>query len=119
MKSKKPVSLSWDDFVKLGNPENAPEEPKTDNKIIKPLLHQIPIKLHYEKKGRGGKEAVIIRGLDANKDDISELCRFLKSKLGVGGTEKDGEIIIQGNQRDKIVQLLIERGYNNVKKAGG
>ena len=119
MDKKKAVSLGWEDFVKLGNPENAPEI--SDNSNSKPIKNyaQQPVKLHYEKKGRGGKEAIIIRGLDSDKDDLDELCKLLKSKLGVGGAIKDGEIIIQGNQRDKILQIMLDRGYKNVKKAGG
>lgn len=116
MDNKIKKSLSWDDFQALGNPENAPELPeeKTNPKF------NIPIKAHYEKKGRGGKETVIIRGFDDNTDhDLEAICKTIKSKIGVGGSVKDNEIIIQGNQRDKIVDILKNLGFTQIKKAGG
>lgn len=108
--------LNWDDFKALGNPENADPDPIEEQ----PKSFKIPIKVHYEKKGRGGKEAVIIRGLneDANHD-LEAICKTLKSKIGVGGAAKDGEIILQGNHRDRIVAILQDMGFTNVKKAGG
>ncbi len=108
--------LNWDDFKALGNPENADPEPIESL----PKSFKIPIKVHYEKKGRGGKEAVIIRGLDQDQaHDLEAICKILKSKIGVGGSAKDGEIILQGNHRERIVQLLHDMGFSNIKKAGG
>ncbi len=113
----KKIVLSWDDFKSLGNPENADPEPIEET----PKSFKIPIKVHYEKKGRGGKEAVIIRGFDVpnHNHDLDVLCKTLKSKLGIGGAVKDDEIILQGNHRDRIFQILIDMGFTNVKKAGG
>lgn len=115
---KQDKNLSWDDFVKLGNPENAPEMPEDEANAINNSV--FTVRVHLEKKGRGGKAVSLIRGLeDLPKDDLMDLGKLLKSKCGVGGSVKNGEIIIQGEHRDKIIGILKEKGYKNVKKAGG
>jgi translation initiation factor 1 len=109
-------TLNWDDFKALGNPENADPEPEEGKKVS----FKIPIKVHYEKKGRGGKEAVIIRGFEDDiQHDKDAICKNIKTKVGIGGAVKDGEIILQGNQRDRIIQVLETLGFTNIKKAGG
>ncbi len=70
-------------------------------------------------RGKGGKEATVIRGFVGSAEALNELAKWLKGKCAAGGSAKDGEIILQGNHRDRIVALLQERGYGNVKKAGG
>jgi translation initiation factor 1 len=114
-------SLNWDDFIKLGNPENAPDmEDSTENNSNESKRRaQMQVRIHYERKGRGGKEAMIIRGLDEDSIELQSICSKLKSKLGIGGSAKDGEIILQGNKRDKTRELLIAFGYKQVKLAGG
>jgi translation initiation factor 1 len=114
--SNKNQKLTWDDFTKLGNPDNAPEEivtPATTN------LSKQTIYVHYEKKGRGGKEAIIIKGIEESEKMLEEIAKTIKNKLGVGGTVKEGEIIISGNKRDKIIDILKEVGFKSIKKVGG
>jgi len=116
--AKKETNISWDDFVKLGNPENAPEMPDETDSTIN--YSEFTIRVHLEKKRRGGKSVSLIRGLEDLPDqELNALGKLLKAKCGVGGSVKNGEIIIQGEHRDKIIGILKEKGYKNIKKAGG
>lgn len=67
---------------------------------------------------KGGRVATVVRGFVGSDDDLSSLGKELKKSCGVGGTAKDGEIIIQGDHRDRVVELLTKAGYR-CKKAGG
>ena len=69
-------------------------------------------------KHRAGKIAVIIKDFVGTTDDLKDLGKRLKSKCGVGGSAKNGEIIIQGNVRDKVMELLKKEGFN-YKRVGG
>jgi translation initiation factor 1 len=66
----------------------------------------------------GGKKATIVRGFKGSTKDLKRLGKTLKSHCHVGGTEKNGEILIQGNVREQVKRYLIEKGYN-VKLSGG
>jgi len=65
-----------------------------------------------DRRNRAGKQVTLVSGFVGRSDDLKELARTLKTKLGVGGAAKDGEITIQGDFRDKVTQLLIGMGYN-------
>ena len=67
---------------------------------------------------KGGRVATVVRGYVGSSDDLAELGKELKKSCGVGGTAKDGEIIIQGDHRDRVIELLTKAGYK-CKKAGG
>ena len=74
--------------------------------------------LHRESSGRGGKPVSLVKNLVLSADDLKALAKELKQACGTGGTVKDGIIEIQGEQREKIAEVLRKRGYK-VKIAGG
>jgi translation initiation factor 1 len=76
------------------------------------------LEAHFSNKGRGGKTVTIVSGFQGKENDLKTLAKLLKTKCGVGGSVKDGEIIIQGNYRDKIMSILQKEGYS-VKRVGG
>lgn len=69
------------------------------------------LRVHIEKKGRKGKPVSIVTGFIGSHDDLADLARALKTKCGVGGTAKDGEIILQGRIQEKVIAVLIKMGY--------
>ena len=73
------------------------------------------LRLAMERAGRGGKTVTIVRGFTGSQEELEELCKTLKQKIGVGGSAKEGEIILQGDHRPKVAELLKSLGYSNTK----
>lgn len=73
------------------------------------------LRVNIEKKGRGGKTVTLIKGFIGTELDLKELGKTLKTKCGVGGSIKEGEIIIQGDFKQRIIDLLITEGYTQTK----
>ena len=90
------------------NTEGVEDAPKAQQKL----------RIHLERL-KGNKEATLVRGYEGKAETLETLGKLLKTKCGGGGSVKDNEILIQGNHRDKILQILIAEGYINAKKAGG
>lgn len=104
-------------FVYSTDPHFSFEEERTDQPALPPAQQKLRIWL--ETKQRGGKAATVITGFSGAVKDLEELGKKLKSFCGTGGSVKDGEAIIQGDQRDKVLQWLLKNGYGQSKKAGG
>jgi translation initiation factor 1 len=81
--------------------------------------NQQKLYVSIDRKQRAGKEVTLIEGFVGVEDDLKELGKLIKTKCGVGGTVKEYEILIQGNFKDKIFDLLIKEGYTQTKKKGG
>ncbi|MBR2352194.1 MAG: translation initiation factor [Alistipes sp.] len=74
------------------------------------------LRVWRDSKGRGGKVVTVVRGFVGTTSDLEELGRTLKRGCGVGGSVKDGEIIIQGDHRDRVTALLVGYGYKQTKR---
>lgn len=73
------------------------------------------LRVSIERHHRGGKTVTLVRGFMGTDDDLQTLAKLLKTKCGTGGSAKDGEIIIQGEVKDRVITLLLQLGYKNTK----
>jgi len=113
-------SQDWKDklsFVYSTNPDFNLDNNSDDKQETPPPTKQ-DLRILLDKKNRGGKVVTIITGFIGSMEDLKDLGKILKSRCGVGGSVKDGMILIQGDFRDRIMNLLQEMGYK-VKKSGG
>ena len=76
---------------------------------------QQKLKIRLDTKHRAGKAVTLIEGFSGKEEDLQELGRNLRSYCGTGGSAKEGEIIVQGDQREKVVQWLVKNGYKQTK----
>ncbi len=109
---KKPNTIG---FVYSTDPNFKPEvEQEIEEETLLP--HQQKLKIRLETKHRAGKAVSLIIGFIGAQLDKEEMVKKLKNHCGTGGSAKDGEMLIQGDQRDKILQWLLKNGYSQSKK---
>jgi len=80
---------------------------------------QQALRVLLDKKQRAGKSVTLVTGFVGKAEDLEKLGKQLKNFCGTGGSVKDGEVIIQGDQREKVLQWLLKNGYTKSKKIGG
>ena len=101
-------------FVYSTDPGFKFEEEQNNETTLSPDQQKLRIRL--ETKHRGGKTVTLVHGFIGTNDDLETLGKQLKSYCGTGGSAKDGEIIVQGDQREKVLQWLLKNGYKQTKK---
>jgi translation initiation factor 1 len=109
MSKKKPEGI-----VYSTNPDFTYKNEEEEMQSLPPNKQDLRVWLE---KRSGGKMATIIKGFEGNQNDLEALGKLLKNKCSVGGSAKDKEIILQGDQRDKVILILTKEGYKS-KKAG-
>jgi translation initiation factor 1 len=113
-KNNKPPTLN-NQFVFSTDPNfKFEEEPAEQQETLPPAQQKLKIRL--DTKQRAGKAVTLIQGFAGYEDDLNEFGKKLKSFCGTGGSVKDGEVIIQGDQRDKVLQWLLKNDYKNSKR---
>ena len=101
-------------FVYSTDPNFSFEEEQSNAETLPPAQQKLKIRL--DTKHRAGKAVTLVDGFKGKQEDLEDLGKKLKSFCGTGGSAKDGEIIVQGDQRDKVFQWLIKNGYKLAKK---
>lgn len=99
------------------NPDYDYEYDNEEQEAIDPSEQNLRVLI--DRKKRKGKEVTLITGFIGPEEEMKDLGKLLKQKLGVGGSAKDGEIIVQGNHREKVLAILKEKGFSKTKLSGG
>ena len=89
--------------------DNSPEPVEENN--AHPAIQKTPLKVVIDRKGRKGKTATIIEGFTGSVEQLEELAKILKQKLGTGGSARSGEILIQGERKTDVINILRSLGY--------
>ena len=111
MSKKKP---NGNGIVYSTDPEFRLEDESTPEVTLPPKQQKLRVSL--DTKQRAGKAVTLVTGFSGTTDDLEQLGKQLKTHCGTGGSAKDGQIIVQGDQRDKICQWLVNKGYSSTKK---
>ncbi len=103
------------DIVYSTNPDfQYQHNEKQEQETLEPSKQKLKVYIDTKAKKKG-KQATLVSGFVGTEDDLKNIGKLLKTKCAVGGSVKDGDILIQGDFRDKIVQILISEGYNAKK----
>lgn len=86
------------------------QERQTEEATPEPSRQRLTVRI--DRRQRAGKQVTLVDGFVGTQEDLSALAKILKTRCGVGGTAKDGQITVQGDLRDKITALLTSMGYN-------
>jgi translation initiation factor 1 len=108
---------NWKDRLNIvysTNPDFRYETEETDEADTLPKDRQ-PLRVQLDKRNRGGKQVTLVSGFVGADSDLQALAKLLKTRCGAGGSAKDGEIIIQGDWRTKVVAILQQEGYSRAK----
>lgn len=115
MSKKKNTFNSFGGLVYSTDPDyKLPGEEPAATTTLPPAEQKLRIKL--DTKHRAGKAVTLIEGFAGTDIDLEELGKQLKSFCGTGGSVKEGDIIVQGDNRDKVLQWLLKKGYKQAKK---
>jgi translation initiation factor 1 len=101
-------------FVYSTDPNFRFEENNEQQETLSPAQQKLKVRL--ETKHRGGKAVTLVEGFSGTNEDLEDLGKKLKNFCGTGGSAKDGEIIIQGDQREKVMQWLLKHDFKLAKK---
>lgn len=114
------MAKDWKERLGIVYSTNPDFEYNRENDEIQETLppQQQDLRVSLDKKNRKGKAVTLITGFVGTEDDLKDLGKLLKTRCGVGGSAKNGEIIIQGDFREKVINLLDSEGYK-VKRSGG
>src|SRR5210317_1149281 len=116
MSKKKKIEDNPFSIVFSTNPDFEPSSFEEEDEIVLPPNEQ-RLKIWLDRKQRKGKEVTLITGFEGPEAELKTLGKLLKTKCGVGGTVKEGEIMIQGNHRQKVLDILLKNGYKHSKLA--
>ncbi|WP_319504507.1 translation initiation factor [Bacteroides graminisolvens] len=113
-------SNDWKERLNVVYSTNPDYRYETDDdehtETVEPAKQNLRVQL--DKKNRGGKVVTLVTGFIGTEDELKELGKLLKTKCGVGGSAKDGEIIVQGDFKQKVLELLKKEGYTKTKPVG-
>ena len=114
MKKKSKPGITGDGIVYSTDPSFSIHNEESTGSTIP--SHQQQLKIRLDTKQRAGKAVTLVQGFSGNEHDLQQLGKSLKNFCGTGGSIKEGEIIIQGDHRDKVLQWLVRNGYAKSKK---